>query len=106
MYAVVTLSSSMMLAKYTSSSNTWSNAGSLIVACNSKRAVLSGNRIHVILRSRRSKKINCNHCKQKLSYYVLFRHNFVSKIVQYATIPSLRELFTFIQFIADTSEFN
>lgn len=61
MYAAVSLTSSMMViggscdsyessqvAKYTSSSNSWSNAGSLIVARTGHRAVLNGNRIHVI----------------------------------------------------------
>ena len=60
-YAVVSLASSIMViggscdgnessqvAKYTASSNAWTNAGSLIVARNGHRAVLNGNRIHVI----------------------------------------------------------
>ena len=39
---------SSQVAKYTASSNAWTNAGSLIDARSGHRAVLNGNRIHVI----------------------------------------------------------
>ena len=39
---------SSQIAKYTSSSNSWSNAGSLLIARQGHRAVINGSRIHVI----------------------------------------------------------
>ena len=60
-YGVVSLATSIMIiggncdgnessqiAKYTSSSNSWSNAGSLIIARQGHRGIINGNRIHVI----------------------------------------------------------
>ena len=60
-YAMVSLATSIMIiggncdanessqiAKYTLSSNSWSNAGSLLVARQGHRAIINGNRIHVI----------------------------------------------------------